>query len=263
MWWKRALFWGLMPVAAPQGLAARRRAPRFAPAAGPDRGVIRPAAAVQAPGRAPLRVLGLGDSIIEGVGCATLEEAFVGRFAAALALATARPVEWRALGRTGACAAEMVEHLLPRIDGAMPDLVVISVGVNDVSTLKRSARFRHDLAALLDGLRAQAPGALLVLCGLPQMQRFPLLPQPLRWLAGLRAQTFDVIAARVAAARDGVLHEPTLYFPEPHEFAPDGYHPNAATQGLWAEVLVGKIAGHVAAASPVQRAGWGLTAVAD
>lgn len=261
MWWKRALFWGLLPIAAPQGLAARRRAPRFAPAAGPDRG--RFGTGYDPPSDAPLRLLGLGDSIIDGVGCANHEEAFTGRVAAALAATGGRPVEWRALGRTGACAAEMVEHLLPQLDDPPPDLVVISVGVNDVSGLKRSARFRRDLGALLDGLRTRSPEALVVLCGLPQMQRFPLLPQPLRWLAGLRAQTFDAIAAELAAERGGVVHVPTLYFPEAHEFAADGYHPNAATQGRWAEVLVVKIASRVAPPPQRDADGQPLTAMAD
>lgn len=226
-----------MPLAAPQGLAARRRAPRFAPAAGPDRGIQQPQSDHSSPSSAPLRVLGFGDSIIEGVGCQHLDEAFIGRFAAALAESTGRPVMWRAIGRTGACAAEMIDHLLPRLDGDAPDLVVVSVGVNDITTLKRSHRFRRDLEHLIGGLRKRAPDALIVLCGLPQMQRFPLLPQPLRWLAGLRAQTFDDITAAVANQHHGVAHEPTHYQPKPHEFAPDGYHPNAATQGLWATTL--------------------------
>jgi len=235
MWWKRTLFWGLMPLAAPQGLAARRRAPRFAPAAGPNRG--RSGAA----GEAPLRVLAIGDSIIEGVGCPTLDEAFAGQFAKHLADATGRNVDWWALGQTGACAGGIARKLLPQVDDPGIDLVVISVGVNDVSALKRSARFRSDLAALLDGLRQRLPDALIVLCGLPPMQRFPLLPQPLRWLAGLRAQTFDSIGAALVASREGMHHEPTAYHPEPHEFSPDGYHPNAATQSHWAMLLVDQL----------------------
>lgn len=237
MWWKRSLFWMLMPLAAPQGLAARRRAPRFAPASGPKTGRAGDAES------GPLRLLAIGDSIIEGVGCSTLEEAFAGQFAAHLALATGSCVDWQALGKTGACAAEIAAALLPQVQDRSLDIIVISVGVNDVSGLKRSAGFRRDVAALLDGLRERAPNALIVLCGMPQMQRFPLLPQPLRWLAGLRAQTFDAISAQLASERPGAHHEPTAYHPAPHEFAADGYHPNAATQGLWAAELVRRLQG--------------------
>lgn len=243
MWWKRALFWSLMPLAAPQGLLARRRAPRFPAAAGPAEGRV---------GAGPgLRLLAIGDSIIEGVGCRTLEEAFAGQFARHLAQATGCEVHWRALGRTGACAAGIREGLLPAVEPGAFDLAVVSVGVNDVSSLKRSARFRADLAALLDGLvERAAPGGLVVLCGLPRMETFPLLPQPLRFLAGLRAETFDAIGAALARARAGVHHEPTAYVPAPHEFAPDGYHPNAATQGLWAGRLVERLMARGCLATP-------------
>ena len=234
MLWKRALFWGLMPLAAPQGLHLKRTAPRFAPAPGPREGRVGDGP--------PMHVLALGDSVIDGVGCPSVEQALAGHFARELAHVFDRAVHWRALGRTGACVRELVEDVLPQVPAARRDLVLVSVGVNDVSGLTRSARFRERLHRLVDGLQARAPGATVLLCGLPRMQHFPLLPQPLRFAAGLRAQTLDAIAAEVAAARDGVLHEPTTYVPRTDEFAPDGYHANAATQGAWAAVLARRLA---------------------
>jgi hypothetical protein len=73
------------------------------------------------------------------------------------------------------------------------------------------------------------------------MQYFPLLPQPLRWIAGLRASTLDAIAADIASRHTNVLHEPTTYTPAPHEFAPDGYHANAETQARWAGLLAQRL----------------------
>lgn len=232
--WRRALFWSLMPLAAPQGLRLKRTAPRFAPAPGPRAGRIGAGP--------PLRLLALGDSVIDGVGCPSVEQALAGHFAREIAGVFGREVHWQALGRTGACARELGEALLPHVPDAGWDLVLVSVGVNDVSGLTRSAAFRQRVGHLVDGLRERAPGATVLLCGLPRMQHFPLLPQPLRWAAGLRAQTLDAIAAEVAAARPGVLHEPTTYVPRHDEFAPDGYHANAATQGAWAAVLARRLA---------------------
>ena len=231
---RRALFWGLMPFAAPQGLHLKRTAPRFAPAPGPRDGVIG-----EGP---PLRFLAIGDSVVDGVGCPSVEEALAGHFARQLVRVYGHAVHWQALGRTGACVRELHEALLPQVPARPLDLILVSVGVNDVSGLTRSAAFRDRLHRLVDGLQAQAPGATLLLCGLPRMQHFPLLPQPLRFAAGLRAATFDAIAAEVAASRAGVLHEPTTYVPRPDEFAPDGYHANAATQGAWAAVLADRLA---------------------
>ena len=232
--WRRALFWGLMPLAAPQGLHLKRTAPRFAPAPGPREGRFGEGA--------PLHLLAVGDSVIDGVGCPSVEQALAGHFARELAGVFEREVHWRALGRTGACVRELGEALLPQVPEGPWDLVLVSVGVNDVSGLTRSATFEARLTQLVEGLRLRVPRATVLLCGLPRMQHFPLLPQPLRFAAGLRAQTLDALAARVAARQPDVLHEPTTYIPRHDEFAPDGYHANAATQGAWAAVLARRLA---------------------
>jgi lysophospholipase L1-like esterase len=232
--WRRALFWGLMPLAAPQGLRLKRTAPRFAPAPGPRAGRVGSGP--------PLRLLAVGDSVIDGVGCPSIEQALAGHFARELARQFDREVHWQAFGRTGACARELGDAVLPQVPVGPWDLVLVSVGVNDVSGLTRSRAFRKRLAGLVDGLLSLSPQATVLLCGLPRMQHFPLLPQPLRFAAGLRAQTLDAVAAEVAARRKQVLHEPTTYVPRRDEFAPDGYHANAATQGAWAAVLARRLA---------------------
>ena len=232
--WRRALFWGLMPLAAPQGLRLKRIAPRFAPAPGPREGRVGAGAA--------LHVLAVGDSVIDGVGCPSIEQALAGHFARELAAVFGREVHWRAIGRTGACARELGEVVLPQVPAGPWDLVLVSVGVNDVSGLTRSTVFRDRLLDFVDGLLSRAPRATVLLCGLPRMQHFPLLPQPLRFAAGLRAETLDALAAEVAKRRPRVLHEPTTYVPRRDEFAPDGYHANAETQGAWAAVLARRLA---------------------
>lgn len=247
MWLKRALFWGLMPIAGPQGLRLKRTAPRFAPAPGPRQGRVG-----EGPG---LRLLALGDSVIDGVGVPHTHEGFPVALAMHLSHRLACRVDWHLLGRTGACAREVGEALLPLVPDGPWDLVVISVGVNDVSGLTRSHAFAGRLEALIAGVRLRAPTATVLLCGLPRMQHFPLLPQPLRWIAGLRAETLDAIAASLAARQTGVLHEPTTYTPRPNEFAPDGYHANAATQARWAGVLAERLLARWTPAA--------LTAVAD
>lgn len=232
--WRRALFWGLLPLAAPQGLRLKRTAPRFAPPPGPRSGRV---------GSGPaLRFLAVGDSVIDGVGCPSVEQALAGHFARELAAVFEREVHWQALGRTGACVRELNQTLLPALPAAGWDLVLVSVGVNDVSGLTRSAAFRHRLEHLVDTLHAGAPEATVLLCGLPRMQHFPLLPQPLRFAAGLRAETLDAMAADVASKRARVLHEPTTYVPRRDEFAADGYHANSATQSAWAAVLARRLA---------------------
>ena len=59
---RNLLFWGLFPFALPQAVYVRRTAPRFAP---PD---CAPSGRVGS--GPPLKIVGIGDSIIAGVGAA-------------------------------------------------------------------------------------------------------------------------------------------------------------------------------------------------
>ena len=169
---RRVGFWGLLPLVAAQGLWVRRRAPRFADAAGPRRGTV---------GAGPsLRLLAFGDSIVAGVGAPTLDQALVGRFAGALASRAGRTVEWVAVGKTGARSADLRDSLLARVPPGPFDVVVVSVGVNDVTGLVRTRDWVHRVDAVIAGLRAHSPDARILMAGLPPLWGFPLLPQPLR-----------------------------------------------------------------------------------
>jgi lysophospholipase L1-like esterase len=228
-WRERAAFHALLPAIAWQGLRLRRTALRAPAAAGPAHGVV---------GRGPLlRLLGLGDSIIAGVGIDVLANALPGRTAAALARHGGREVHWRAAGASGLRARQVAELFAQQAVHERLDVVLVSVGVNDVTGIGSTRRWQRDLARLLDAIHAAHAGALLVLAGLPPMDRFPLLPQPLRAAMGIRARTFDAIARELAAARDWVLHHPTTIDPERGAFAADGFHPGPQACARWAESL--------------------------
>lgn len=216
---RRALFWMSLPLAAPQALLVRRRAPRFPVARGP-------AAGSAGSGRT-LRLVGIGDSVIAGVGAGTTDRSVVARTAAGLAARLDCRVDWRAVGRVGADAGEAARDLVPAVPVREVDVWLVSVGVNDVTSLKRSRRWRADLDGLLAALEAHSPRAVTVLLGIPPMQTFPLLPWPLRGLLGLRAGILDRIGAAVARSR-GALHRPYARRLRPEQFSDDGYHPSPA-----------------------------------
>lgn len=228
-WLERAAFHALLPAIAWQGLRLRRTALRAPPAAGPAHGSIGSGP--------PLGLLGLGDSIVAGVGIDHTAHALPGRTADALAQLGGWAVHWRAAGASG-LRARQVQALLAQVPaGERYDLVLVSAGVNDVTGIGSTRRWQRDLARLLDAAHAAHPGALVVLAGLPPMDRFPLLPQPLRAAMGLRARTFDAIAREVAAARAWVLHHPTRVDPQRDAFAADGFHPGAEACARWGEAL--------------------------
>lgn len=228
-WRERAAFHVLLPAIAWQGLRLRRTALRAPAAAGPAQGVV---------GSGPkLHLLGLGDSIIAGVGIDVLENALPGRTASALARHGGREVHWRAAGASGLRARQVAELFAQHPADEHVDVVLVSVGVNDVTGIGSTRRWRRDLSRLLDAIHAAHPGALLVLAGLPPMDRFPLLPQPLGATLGIRARTFDAIARELAAARAWVLHHPTIIDSGRDAFAADGFHPGPEACARWGESL--------------------------
>jgi lysophospholipase L1-like esterase len=225
----RLVFWALLPVTAIQGLWLRSRALRLPGAAGARQGVT-------GQGR-DFHLLALGDSIIDGVGAGTIEASLPVQFATALAESTGRRVHWRVEGASG----HAVRNLLERVD-ELPDLgpfdlILISVGVNDVTGLSSTRHWRRSMQALLNRIRSRWPGAHIVFAGLPPMANFPLPPQPLRWSLGLRAATLDTIARDVIVNCPAAMHVPTRIDPRQHGFCADGFHPSAESCTLWAREL--------------------------
>lgn len=218
---RSAMFWSLLPFVAVQGLRLRRTAPRLAPAAGESRGCV-------GSGRA-LRLLAIGDSIIAGVGAATLERALVGCTAQALADGMGIAVEWEAHGCSGASSAAVLADLVPAIDPRPADAIVVSVGVNDVTALSTIRAWRLNLHALVSALRRHSPDAVIVVAGLPPLRSFPLIPEPLRSLIGLRGETLD--AASRALLRDcpGVFHATVAFDMREGSFCADGFHPSESS----------------------------------
>jgi lysophospholipase L1-like esterase len=228
----RLAFWLLLPVAAVQGLWLRRRATRLPGAVGERRGV-------HGEGEA-FHLLALGDSIIDGVGTGVMERSLPVQFATALAEQTGHRVVWCVDGASG----RTIQDLLDRLDQpdhpADVDLVLISIGVNDVTGLSSTGHWRRSLRLLLTGIRARWPRARIVFAGLPCMEKFPLPPQPLRFSLGLRAAVLDHIAASVVAGHPGATHVPTRIDPRHHDFCEDGFHPSAESCTLWARELAAK-----------------------
>ncbi len=215
---KNLLFWAAFPFLVPQALYVRRTAPRFAPAGGPTQGSVGEGEET--------RLLAIGDSIIAGVGASELSSALVGQTAAALAASKRCRVSWHAIGVSGYDSAKILECLVPKLPDVAIDYFIVSVGVNDITGLTPLGHWRRNLSKILSALKVHSPDACIALAGMPPMHDFPLLPQPLRALFGMRATVFDEIAVSVVNDHGKTIHVPVEFEPDPAKFAPDGYHPS-------------------------------------
>lgn len=224
-----------LPVLVAQGLWVKTTAPRFASAAGPGTGSTGEGE--------PCRLLAVGDSIVAGTGVGQLEDAMPGQLARALATTLGKRVDWIARGMSGIGAREIRRRLVASLTEGDFDYVFVSVGVNDVTALRSTRHWRRELVGLVGDLRRSSPGALIVVSGLPPLHGFPLLPQPLRAILGMRARTFDRIAEAEMGRLPDVVFVPNRFEPDPEFFAPDGYHPSEASCRIWAETVARALPG--------------------
>ena len=174
-----------------------------------------------------------------------MDESLSVQFAYALADLIQHRVDWVVEGSNGLDIAGLMDRLETLDPAEHPDIILISIGVNDVTGLSSTRHWRQSVGRLLDWLQINWPEALTVFTGLPPMSRFPLPPQALRFTLGMRAATFDTIASRLIFERPHALHIPTLIEPLENDFCEDGFHPSAASNQIWAKELAAAIVPHL------------------
>ena len=225
----RAVVYALFPVVLSQAFSLRRHALKLTPAAGPPTGRI---------GRGEqLRLLAIGDSIIAGVGARRIERSTVGHVARFMSGRLEREIHWQAAGMIGAGARRVRRDVVPALPPQRFDAILVSVGVNDVLKLERSARFRRQLLKLLHELRKHSPDAVIGYVGLPPLDEFPKLRRPLRWIVGSRVRRFDARAREAVARVPNVTHIPVHFSPRPDMFSDDGLHPSESSQRRLAKII--------------------------
>jgi lysophospholipase L1-like esterase len=113
------------------------------------------------------------------------------------------------------------------------DIGIVVVGVNDITKevpMQEALRRRANIATLM---RTRAAVRHVLFPALPEMEKFPALPQPLAWYAGRHARRNNAAQAAWAARQPGVTHVAMDGVLDPGLMADDGFHPGA---GLYARV---------------------------
>ena len=237
MRWARVLAWdqiarlGLAPILIAQGLYVRSRAQQLPEPVGARSGGT---------GRGPrLRLLIMGDSSAAGVGTDHQEQALSGQLINRLCMT--HTVDWRVEATTGHTTLDTLDRLeaLPKCQF---DVVVTALGVNDVTHGTSRLKFINRQEQMVSLLKMKFSTRLILMSGVPPMQQFPALPQPLAWVLGQQAARLDQALANVAGRHAPLArHLPFDLPPDPALSATDGYHPNAAAYALWADRLADEI----------------------
>ncbi len=177
---------GLAPFLIAQGLYVRSVTPRLPEPTGERSGIYGSGP--------PLSLLILGDSAAAGVGVSTQSQALSGQLVSALGADF--QVSWKLIAQTG----HRAKDVLAELKMASPetfDVVVTSIGVNDVTHGTKTQKWIDHQVSIIELLQSKFHARYIILSSVPPMHLFPALPQPLRWYLGMRAEQFNTCIKKI------------------------------------------------------------------
>lgn len=221
------LTWFALPVYIAQGMRVRMTRPRLAPPEGRHSGLV--------PGKGkPVRLLVLGDSSAATVGADSVEHSIAHNLASRIGVHSGNPVEWRAAGFNSATSLDLRDHVVPNLDRAQWDIIVISVGTNDAKNWRTISGFRKSFGGMLYALRARYPDARIAWCRMIDPRLIPALPQPMANILSIRTAAMNSAGERLCRERFALALDP-VPVEGPDGFSHDGFHASESGYRYWAE----------------------------
>lgn len=217
----------LSPLLLMQGLYVRKITPRLPEPLGEREG--------EKGSGATLRLLILGDSAAAGVGVSQQSEALSGQLMNQLS--ADYHLTWQLWAKNGQGSNEII-HLLKQQKQKTYDVVLISIGVNDVTGGLSLKKWLSQSNQIVELLKTKFLAQHIIFTALPPMHLFPALPQPLRWVLGFRAKQFNLALKEIT---ENITYCQYLSIDAPKHkdyIATDGFHPSSKTYTLWATEAV-------------------------
>ena len=191
-----------------------------------------------------IKLLILGDSAGAGVGVTTQEEALSGQVNAILQ--KTNHLDWTLIATSGHSTADALENL-KSLKKESFDIVLISLGVNDVTGFVSPKKWIQQCDELINLLVSKYSAQRIIWSDFPKMEKFPSLPQPLRWFMGsrknhLRKKLLNYILQKKSVE---LLEFPDLLAEHDMDIkdwiAIDGFHPGPRVYTIWAQEFVKKL----------------------
>lgn len=221
------LTWALLPVYIVEGLRARARSIRLAPAPGPLSGTI--------DGQGELiHMLVVGDSSVAAIGLDHTTSGLTYTMAKKLAEVSGQPVKWRAAGNNSATATQLRDVVVPNLPHADYTHVFISIGMNDLKNFHTGSAWKKDFGELIYALRTKYPAARIYWPNLMSLEYVPALSNGLAWVLEPRRHMINRIGARLCHER-GVINTTAVAEVTSTAFCEDGMHATALGNQIWVD----------------------------
>ncbi|MDQ9035879.1 SGNH/GDSL hydrolase family protein [Acinetobacter seifertii] len=215
----------LLPVLFVQGNKVRKNTPRLLEPKGEREGSI-------GQGK-PLSLLILGDSAAAGVGVQTQKDALSG--AIIQELQNEFFLQWKLHAKTGDTTRQ-VFHALQHLEERKYDVIVTSIGVNDVTKLTSAKSWIQQQKQLFEHIQKRFQPKLIIVSGVPPMQHFPALPNPLAWLFGQYAEQMNQKLQQWLAPQSQfkfLQYDIETFQAMNLTMASDGFHPSKEVYEIW------------------------------
>ncbi|GAA5559704.1 MULTISPECIES: SGNH/GDSL hydrolase family protein [Acinetobacter] len=215
----------LLPILFVQGNKVRKNTPRLLEPKGEREGGI-------GQGK-PLSLLILGDSAAAGVGVETQKDALSG--AIIQELQNEFFLQWKLHAKTGDTTRQ-VFHALQHLEERKYDVIVTSIGVNDVTKLTSAKSWIQQQKQLFEHIQKRFQPKLIIVSGVPPMQHFPALPNPLAWLFGQYAEQMNQKLQQWLAPQSQfkfLQYDIETFQAMNLSMASDGFHPSKEVYEIW------------------------------
>lgn len=231
--WLRTATLALIPALVIQGSRVKKNTIRLPEAEGAREGIT-------GQGQT-LSLLILGDSAAAGVGVAHQNDALLG--AVISALQHQYQVHWRLEAQSGDTTSQVIQKTKKLVNQKY-DVVVTSVGVNDVTRLMSAQTWIKQQQHFYQLIQAKFQPELIIATGVPPMHLFPALPNPLSWLFGQYAKQMNLQLEKMIAQQEDmqwIEYDIQKYQSMNLEMAKDGFHPSKEIYQIWGKEVSDRI----------------------
>ncbi|MGI1795623.1 MULTISPECIES: SGNH/GDSL hydrolase family protein [Acinetobacter] len=188
-----------------------------------------------------LSLLIVGDSAAAGVGVDHQNDALLG--AILNELKNDFEIEWKLQAKTGDTTSKVI-RTLDQIEAKSYDVVVTSVGVNDVTKLMPADVWIKKQEQFYGKIQQKFNPKLVIAAGVPPMNMFPALPNPLAWLFGQYAKHMNQQLEKFVNKQinmQWIEYDIEKYRAMNLQMAKDGFHPSKEVYTLWGQEVASKI----------------------
>ena len=188
-----------------------------------------------------LSLLILGDSAAAGVGVNVQDDALLGSILKELS--SEFSIQFYLHATTGFTTDQVIQSI-QTLETQHFDVIITSVGVNDITKFTSPQAWIAKQKQLYQILKHKFSPQLTIASGVPPMDQFPALPNPLAWLFGQYAKAMNLELGQFVAQQkqmEWIEYDLKKFLTLNLAMAKDGFHPSKEIYQYWGKQVAEKI----------------------